>query len=148
MGALAFIAKTFGGNLVKDAGAALDNLLTSDEERRSLALESKKAEQNFQIETMKIEASLATAQTDINKEEAKSSNWFVAGWRPAVGWVCVLGLTYQFLIMPFLVWASLNFGWKSPPALETGPLYTLLTGMLGLAGMRTYEKVKDAQQKH
>ncbi len=149
MNPLSLIGKLFsGGNIVKDTGEALDKLFTSDDERMEKKLETEKAELNFQLETAKLESSLALGQIDINKEEAKSTNWFVAGWRPAVGWMCVTGLGYQFLIYTFLTWASENFGWKVPPPLDTTTLTTLLFGMLGLGGLRTFEKVKDVHENH
>jgi hypothetical protein len=83
-----------------------------------------------------------TAQTDINKVEAASSSTFVAGWRPAVGWVCVLGLLYTFLAQPLITWWATNHTMTAPPVLDMGVLVTLLGGMLGLAGLRTKEKVE------
>lgn len=79
-------------------------------------------------------------QTDINAVEADSDSLFKSGWRPAVGWVCVGGLTYQVIARPLMVWGSLNMGWVVPPDLELETLMTLLFGMLGLGAYRTYEK--------
>jgi hypothetical protein len=145
---LGIVAKLFGGSVAKDAGKALDDLFTSDEERRALDVEVKKAELSFKTELLKADTTLAIGQIEINKEEAKSSNWFVAGWRPGAAWMCVAGLAYQFLAYPFLTWGSLNFSWKVPPQLDTGTLTTLLFGMLGLGAARTFEKVKGVQEKH
>jgi hypothetical protein len=82
-------------------------------------------------------------QLDINKEEAKSSSVFVAGWRPAVGWVCVSGLAYNFVVYPLLLWVSARWypGFEPPP-LMTDNLMELIGGMLGLGGLRTFEKIK------
>ena len=80
--------------------------------------------------------------------EASSTNWFIAGWRPAAAWTCVAGLAYQFLAFPGLVWACVNFGWTSPPALDMGTLNTLLFGMLGLTTARTAEKIKGVHGDH
>ncbi len=77
-------------------------------------------------------------QLEINKEEAKSSNWFVAGWRPGAGWVCVVGLFYSFLIRPM----AEGFG-HPMPAIDTDALNALLFAMLGVAGLRTVEKIKQ-----
>lgn len=76
-------------------------------------------------------------QLEINKEEAKSVNLFVSGWRPSVGWVCSLSLTYEFLIRPI----ATGFGKPMPP-IDTEALNTLLFAMLGVAGLRSVEKVK------
>lgn len=85
---------------------------------------------------------LALAQTDINKVEAADPSLFKSGWRPAVGWVCVIGLLYTFLARPLLAWASLRYGQPEPPPLDMTELMALLTGMLGLGGFRTFEKAK------
>lgn len=79
-------------------------------------------------------------QLEINKEEAKSSSLFVAGWRPSVGWVCSLSLTYEFLIRPI----ATGFGKPMPP-IDTEALNTLLFALLGVAGLRSVEKIKGAK---
>ena len=76
-------------------------------------------------------------QLEINKEEAKSASLFVAGWRPAVGWCCSLALAYQFLVRPI----STGFGHEMP-AIDVEALSTLLFALLGVAGLRTVEKIK------
>jgi hypothetical protein len=81
--------------------------------------------------------SLTLAQLDVNREEAKSTNWFVAGWRPYIGWICGTGLGYQFLIYPILVAFIPKI-----VQLDMGTLLTLLAGMLGLSGLRTKEKLE------
>ena len=86
-----------------------------------------------------------TAQIEVNKVEAGSASMFVAGWRPAIGWICGLGLFVQFIVNPLATWGAALF--KHPiafPALDLGTLMTLLLGMLGLGGLRTYEKVQGA----
>jgi hypothetical protein len=88
------------------------------------------------------------AQVDVNKIEAASSNLFVSGWRPAVGWVGVAGLSYQFLGYPLMQWAwALGQGidlipqsLSTPPDLNVEQLITLLAGLLGFGGMRSFEK--------
>ena len=76
-------------------------------------------------------------QMDVNVAEASNPNWFVAGWRPYIGWICGTGLGYQFLVYPILV------AWVPKIVqLDMGTLITLLGGMLGLSITRTVEKVK------
>lgn len=84
-------------------------------------------------------------QLDVNKVEAGSASVFVAGWRPFIGWVCGVGLACQFVIGPLFTWAATLAKHPIPfPTLDLGTLMTLLLGMLGLGGMRTYEKVQGA----
>jgi hypothetical protein len=99
--------------------------------------------QTGELAYLDADVKLALAQSGVNQEEAKSTNWFVAGWRPACGWVSTIGLAYQFLVQPLLAWLSLMTGIPVPPVLDTGTLISLLTGMLGLGAVRTYEKLKD-----
>jgi hypothetical protein len=76
------------------------------------------------------------AQIEVNKTEAQG-NWFQASWRPLCGYVCVLGLAVNFLISPI----AAGFGFIVPQA-DMSIMMPVLTGMLGLAGMRSFEKVK------
>lgn len=82
-----------------------------------------------------------SGQMDINRQEAAHRTVFVAGWRPFIGWICGAGLGYQFLAAPLLSWVLILNGMPELPPIDLGPLVTLLSGMLGLAGLRTYEKL-------
>jgi len=95
-----------------------------------------------------IKFNLAQMQTLLNQAEAGSTNLFISGWRPAVGWLGVLGLLYVTVFYPFLTWLSTNMGWVSPPQMETDMLLSLLFGMLGFGGFRTYEKINGVVDKH
>lgn len=79
-------------------------------------------------------------QLEINKAEA-AGNWFQASWRPLCGYVCVLGLAVNFLISPICA----GFGFNIPQA-DMAVMMPVLTGMLGLAGMRSFEKVKKVSK--
>ena len=85
---------------------------------------------------------IVQGQLEINKEEAKHTSIFVAGWRPAVGWVCGLALAWNFVLYPVAQWGAFLWGvdLTGMPKLDTGELMTVLLGMLGLGGMRTFEK--------
>ena len=75
---------------------------------------------------------LQSAQTDINLEEAKSTNWFVAGWRPFIGWVCGTGLAYQFIFMPIANGLAASFGHLGVfVSLDSNTLVSCLSGLLG-----------------
>ena len=84
---------------------------------------------------------LAKGQLEINKAEATHKSIFVAGWRPFIGWVCGVALAYNFVIRDLFIWAMKPE--VVPPALQMEHLMTVLLGMLGLGGLRTYEKIKD-----
>ena len=96
------------------------------------------------LELLKLEQEGALKQIEINKTEASHSSIFVAGWRPFLGWSCGLIFTYNFLIQPLLLFILASTG--NPvvdlPKLESGEVMTVLLGMLGLGGMRTFEKIK------
>ena len=83
------------------------------------------------------------AQTDVNAVEASNPNLFVAGWRPMIGWVCALALFYQYLLTPLGVWIAgmYHVVIPMPPKLDDS-LWQLMFGMLGMGGLRTYEKLK------
>lgn len=130
------------GEVISNVGKVADDLFTSDEERLAMALEEKK-----------LETSLVTGQLAVNAAEATHPSVFVAGWRPAIGWIGAAALAYQFLLYPLLVW-----GWSllqaqgyvpttqaPPPVLDAEALWVLLTGMLGIAGLRSFDKFKDTQ---
>lgn len=82
------------------------------------------------------------AQAEINKVEAQSPSLFKSGWRPAVGWTCVVGLVYSVLVYPLLTWVAVVYNIVPPPNIDTGVLVTLLGGLLGLGTLRTVEKAK------
>jgi len=88
------------------------------------------------------------AQLEINKTEAQHNSLFVSGWRPAVGWTCCLGMAANFLIIPMtnfaLALASSNI---TIPLIDLETMLPVLLGMLGLGGMRSYEKSKGVARK-
>lgn len=84
------------------------------------------------------------AQIEVNKVEAASENIFVAGWRPFVGWVGGAGLAYAAIVQPLFSWAAqVIFGYSgSFPTVDNELLWTVLLGILGLGGMRSFDKTK------
>lgn len=80
-------------------------------------------------------------QTKINEIEASHRTVFVAGWRPFIGWVCGVALAYNFVIRDLFIWITKTA--DAPPALQMEHLMTVLLGMLGLGGLRTYEKLNN-----
>lgn len=109
----------------------IDKLIPDPAQANNARLELLKLQQSGELASM-------TAQTDINKIEAGSSSVFVAGWRPALGWICAFAMAYQYLMRPFFTafYPELAF-----PGLDDN-LWQLLLGMLGLGGLRTFEKTQ------
>jgi len=88
-------------------------------------------------------AKLNLAQMAVNAEEAKHSSLFVAGWRPFIGWVCGVALAWKFVGAPLAHWALTMAGLEltyAVPNVPTDALMELVLAMLGMAGLRTYEK--------
>ena len=123
--------------LISPVASLLDKFIPDADERAKLAhkiatLAERQAHQ------------IALAQIEVNKAEATHGGWFRAGWRPFIGWVCGIAFAYHFVLQPFLVFLILAMGWPMPPLpeFEMSALLTVLGGMLGLSGMRTFEKMK------
>lgn len=90
---------------------------------------------------------VTTAQSDINKVEAASTNWFVSGWRPAIGWVCGAAFSFQFLLRPLIQWSMTIAGHPvTLPGLDDA-LTQLTYAMLGMGALRTVEKHSAFQPK-
>jgi len=88
------------------------------------------------------------AQLEVNKTEAAHKSIFVSGWRPFVGWCCGVSLAYHFLIAPFLAFIlSLYYPDVTLPEFDFSQLSTILMGMLGLGGLRTFEKMKGVSRE-
>ncbi|NOY63597.1 MAG: hypothetical protein GXP10_10705 [Gammaproteobacteria bacterium] len=130
------------GSIISGVGKIADDLFTSDEERLKIALQEKA-----------IEAGLIKGQLDVNAAEAKHKSVFVAGWRPAIGWVGALAMLYQFVVYPLLTWlwaiaqakGYLPADLPAPPTLPADALWVVISGMLGVAGMRSFDKFKGTQ---
>jgi hypothetical protein len=119
-----------------EAGKTLIDRLFPDEHAQAAE------RQRAQVELLQLAQADNLAQIEVNKVEAQHTDRFVSGWRPGAGWVCVAGLAYTFLAQPLLAWGSSIQGWPVPPVLDIEALMILLGGMLGLGGLRTFDKVK------
>jgi phenylpyruvate tautomerase PptA (4-oxalocrotonate tautomerase family) len=129
------------GKLVDPVSNILDKVVEDKDQKNALAHEiATMAERHAQ--------ELARGQIEINKEEAKSRNIFIAGWRPFVGWTCGLALFWHFLGLPVTLFVTGWFDLQHPPLPEFDmqSLMTVLLGMLGLGGMRTFEKFKGVSK--
>jgi hypothetical protein len=132
------------GSIFDFGSKVIDKLFPDKDAADRAKLEMLKLQQQGEFKELELQFELAKAQIGVNTEEAKSTNVFVSGWRPAVGWVCVCAYAFNYLLLPLANWASLWFDPKAPSilALDTGELTTLLFGMLGIGGLRTFEKLK------
>ena len=123
--------------LVATATQLLDKFIEDKDQKAKLAHE---------IATMadKHAQEVALAQIEVNKAEASSGSLFKGGWRPFVGWICGFALLYHFILSPLIIFVITLTGSTIPPLPEfdMGSLMTVLLGMLGIGGLRTYEKQK------
>lgn len=118
-------------------GNILDSLFTSDDEKLSRAEIMARIQQQPQL-----------AQTEINKIEAQHRSLFVAGWRPFIGWVCGINLAYLVCIRDWLVWGAtvLHMNIVVPPPVGMDMTIELVIALLGLGGLRTFEKIQGVSK--
>ena len=114
----------------------LDRVIPDKAEREKAQAELVKMQLNGELQQL-------AGQLEVNKAEAAHQSVFVAGWRPFIGWVCGVALCYQFVLRPVVTWAvpSLGYTVAEMPGLDDN-LWELMFGMLGLGGLRSYEKIK------
>jgi hypothetical protein len=88
------------------------------------------------------------AQMEVNKAEAQTGSLFIGGWRPAIGWVLAAAVAYTYLLVPIGMWIAFVVGKpiSKPPVLDAN-LWELMFAMLGLGGLRTFEKIKGVASK-
>ena len=123
--------------LIGPVAGLLDKFIEDKDQKAKLAHE---------IATMaeKHAHEAAMAQVEVNKAEAGHRSIFVAGWSPFIGWTCGVALAYHFVVAPLIIFGA---GWAGTPipdlpTFDMDSLMTVLLGMLGLGGMRTFEKAK------
>ncbi len=91
---------------------------------------------------------IAKSQIEVNKAESQSGSVFIGGWRPATGWVCVLGFGVNFLVIPLTnLFLSVTENPLLVPSLDVSEMMPVLLGMLGLGSMRTVEKTKNVAKQ-
>jgi hypothetical protein len=135
-----------GANPVSAIAGLADDIFNaifpSPEKKAAAEAAGIKAQVDAYVAKAQVDMQGYMAQIDVDKAEAANSNWFVAGWRPAVGWICAAGLGWQFLAAPFLTWIATLIGHPTTiQPLNGDLLQTCLFGMLGLGAMRTVEHV-------
>jgi hypothetical protein len=137
-----------GISSVLDFGSKIIDRVWPDPQQAAAAkLELFKAQQAGEFKEMDQAFEIAKAQIGVNQTEAGNGSTFVSGWRPAIGWVCASALGYQYLLRPIISWGVAAAGHPLPPmpGLDDN-LWQLMMGMLGLGGLRTFEKVKGASK--
>lgn len=137
IGAIAGFASNIIDRFVPDASAnaAAKNALAQ-------------AQLNGALAQMAAETDLIKSQVSVNQAEATNANWFVAGWRPAVGWVCTAGVAYAVVFRPIAGPFVQKYLGMPLEVIDMGTIMTLLTGMLGIGGMRTIEKLTGTAGNH
>tara|TARA_R110000803_G_scaffold207814_1_gene276006 strand:- start:971 stop:1375 length:405 start_codon:yes stop_codon:yes gene_type:complete len=127
-------------SLLPVVGDVLDRFFPNKEEKE-------KAAREIEAKLTDHLASIDLAQLEVNKAEAQSGNIFLAGWRPFVGWTCGLSLFYTYLVQPMAVFVLGQTGnLVNLPTLDLSTMMPVLLGMLGLGGLRTFEKFKKVSK--
>ena len=125
----------------------IDRLWPDPAARDAAKLKLLEMQQTGELAQLAAETELAKGQLAINAEEAKSASIFVAGWRPAVGWCCAAAFAYHFIFQPLLVFIMAAMGHVvALPAFDMSALNTVLFGMLGLGGLRSFDKMKGTSK--
>lgn len=138
--------------LIPVVGKVLDKVFPDPKAAAAAKLKMLELQQEGELAELDADVKLAVGQIEVNKQEAQHSSIFVAGWRPFTGWVCGIALLYTFILFPFVGFIAVVAGVDKAtmdlvPEIETGQLMTVLLGMLGLGGMRSYEKRNNVAQQ-
>ena len=129
------------GAVINAAVGIIDKVIPDPAQKAAAQLAILQLQQSGQLEQLKADTQLALAQTNVDAVEAASPSFFKSGWRPAVGWVCGIGLFVQFLVNPIGSWVAALMGHPVAfPPLDLGTLMTLLFGMLGMGTLRSFDK--------
>lgn len=104
----------------------------------------KKRQAELALKQLEAAQAEAQAQLAVNQAEAQHSSVFVSGWRPAIGWTIAAVIAVEFVVRPLATWLALAFGWNLPelPSMVDDALWELMAGMLGLSGLRSWEKTR------
>lgn len=131
------------GDIIKQIGEIISKVVPDADKKMDIELEFAKLADAADVR----ETSLIQGQIDVNKIEAASSNLFVAGWRPFIGWTGGVALGWTWIAAPLLQWGFSIFDVKvGMPALDPDAIYPIIMAMLGLGTMRTIEKVNGVAQ--
>ena len=110
--------------------------------------ERARAKESLERDLVEAANSVMLAQTEINAAEAQHKSIFVAGWRPFIGWVCGVGIAWSMVVQPMAQWAMIAWGDGTElPTIDTSYLMELVTAMLGMSGLRTFEKMRGVARR-
>jgi len=122
------------GQLAKDLRTAI----TGKDPAKAAEIEAK---------LMELEYAAESAQAIINLEEARNPNLFVSGWRPSVGWVCSAAMAWFYIVSPLVTWTAGLFGSSvQMPVVDLSTLYPLLLALLGMGGLRSFDKSQKTKK--
>jgi len=132
------------GPIFDTINKVIDRLYPDPTEAAKAKLELLKMQQQGEFKEIDANLQLALEQMKTNQAEAASGSKYAAGWRPTIGYIGAVSLAYQFVIYPIANYAIVvaKLGITPPPMIDTSALFTLITGMLGIGVMRTWEKGK------
>lgn len=127
-------------------GKLIERLWPNPTDAAAAKLELIKLQQSGELAQLTAETEITKAQLAVNQAEASSDSLFVAGWRPFVGWCCGSALAYAAVMDPLMRFAAtVGFGYAGEfPVIDTTITLQVLLGLLGLGGMRTFERVRGA----
>lgn len=124
-------------------GKLIDRLWPNKADADAAKLKLFELQQSGDLAQLAASVDLAKGQMNINEAEAGNSSLFVSGWRPGVGWVCAAAFAWQFVVAPALTFGFTVAGHVlALPSFESESLLTVLFGMLGMGGLRTFERIK------
>ena len=123
-------------------GKVLDKFFPDPKQKAEAKLKLMEMEQAGDFKELEASLQRDLEQIAVNKIEAGSDDKFKSRWRPAIGWICVFGFAYSVVLYPILTWAAVVFNITPPPNIGIDILMPVMLGMLGLGGMRSFEKFK------
>lgn len=135
------------GSIFEFGSKLVERIWPDPSEAAKAKLELLKLQESGKLADLTAQWDNAKAQIAVNQVEAAHQSIFVAGWRPAVGWVCVVAMLYKFVILPIMLFFAALFGHDLKlPMLDFTEMLTVLFGMLGLGAMDTFRQVRTSGQ--
>jgi hypothetical protein len=136
------------GSIFDFGSKILDKVFPNKDDADKAKLAMIQMQQAGEFKEIETQLALAQGQMKVNEAEANKGG-LLNQWRPALGWVCVFSYAYNFVVMPLCIWVLTAWTGSAPPmtALDTTELGVLLAGMLGIGGMRSYDKKNNVASK-